>query len=65
MVKCFAPLAACRVIDRAIQIHGGLGVLKENRFGQLYFQSRIAQIAEGSTEVMKMTIAREALRSYA
>jgi alkylation response protein AidB-like acyl-CoA dehydrogenase len=65
MVKCFAPVAACRVIDRAIQIHGGLGVLKENRFGQLYFQSRIAQIAEGSTEVMKMTIAREVLRSYA
>ncbi len=32
-------VAACRVIDRALQIHGGLGVLKENRFGQLYFQS--------------------------
>lgn len=62
MVKCFAPLAACRVIDRAIQIHGGLGVLRENRFGQLYFQSRIAQVAEGTTEVMKMTIAREVLR---
>ncbi|MCG6203397.1 acyl-CoA dehydrogenase family protein [Rhodopseudomonas sp. HC1] len=62
MVKCFAPLAACRVIDRAIQIHGGLGVLQESRFGQLYFQSRIAQVAEGTTEVMKMTIAREVLR---
>jgi alkylation response protein AidB-like acyl-CoA dehydrogenase len=64
MVKCFAPVAACRVFDRTIQIHGGLGVLKESRFGQLYFGARIAQIAEGSTEVMKMTIAREALKGY-
>jgi alkylation response protein AidB-like acyl-CoA dehydrogenase len=64
MVKCLAPLAACRVIDRTIQIHGGLGVLRESRFGQLYFQSRIAQVAEGTTEMMKLTIAREVLKSY-
>ena len=63
MVKCFAPVAACRVIDRAIQIHGGLGLVQESRLGQLYFIARIAQIAEGSTEVMKMTIAKEALKS--
>lgn len=62
MVKCFAPLATCRVIDRAIQIHGGMGVVKESRFGQLYFQSRIAQVAEGTTEIMKLTIAREVLK---
>ena len=62
MVKCFAPLASCRVIDRAMQIHGGLGMVKESRFGQLYFQGRIAQVAEGTTEVMKMAIAREVLR---
>lgn len=61
MVKCFAP---CRVFDRTMQIHRGLGVLKESRFGQLYFVARIAQIAEGSTEVMKMTLAREAMKQY-
>ena len=62
MVKCFAPLANGRVIDRTMQIFGGLGMTKETRFGQLYFQGRISRIAEGTTEVMMMTIAREALR---
>ena len=62
MVKCFAPLASCRVIDRTMQIYGGMGMVKESRFGQLYFTGRIAQVAEGTTEVMKMAIAKEALR---
>jgi len=65
MVKSFAPQAACRVLDRTIQVHGGIGFLKDSRFGQLYFQGRIAQVAEGSVEMMKMTIAREVLRAQA
>ena len=61
MVKCFVPQAVCRIIDRSIQIHGGLGVCKMSRLGELYFISRIGQIAEGSVEMMKMTIARSIL----
>jgi len=62
MVKCLAPVVSARVIDRAMQIHGGLGLVKEARLPQLYFNARITQIAEGSTEMMKLTIAREILR---
>jgi len=62
MVKCLGPVVSARVIDRAIQIHGGLGLVKETRLAQPYFSSRIAQVAEGSTEMMKLTIAREVLR---
>ncbi|MBR0896728.1 acyl-CoA/acyl-ACP dehydrogenase [Bradyrhizobium tropiciagri] len=61
MVKCITPQVTCRVIDRAMQIHGGIGMLEESRFGQLYFQSRIAQVAEGTTEIMKGAVAREVL----
>ena len=61
MVKATCPQVACSVIDRAIQIHGGLGVLKETRLGEMYWTSRISKIAEGGTEVMKMTVAKELL----
>jgi alkylation response protein AidB-like acyl-CoA dehydrogenase len=61
MVKCLAPVVSARVIDRAMQIHGGLGMVKETRLAQLYSSARIAQVAEGSTEMMKLTVAREVL----
>jgi alkylation response protein AidB-like acyl-CoA dehydrogenase len=64
MVKCLAPVVSARVIDRAIQIHGGLGLVKETRLAQLYFSARIAQVAEGSTEMMKLTVAREVLEPH-
>lgn len=64
MVKCFAPVASSRVLDRAIQIHGGIGLTKESRLARMYFQCRTAQIAEGTTEIMKMTIAREVMKAY-
>jgi alkylation response protein AidB-like acyl-CoA dehydrogenase len=64
MVKCFTPVATCRIIDRSIQIHGGMGVVRENRLTELYAQARIGQIAEGATEVMKLAIAREVIKSY-
>lgn len=63
MAKAAAPVIGCNVIDRAIQIHGGLGLIRETRLAQVYAECRIAQVAEGSTEMMKMTIAREAMRA--
>jgi len=62
MVKATCPQVSCRVIDRAIQIHGGTGVLKETRLGEMYFVSRMGQVAEGTTEIMKMTVAKELLK---
>ncbi len=62
MVKCLAPVVAARVIDRAIQVHGGLGLVQETRLIQLHSHARIAQVAEGSTEMMKLTVAREVMR---
>jgi acyl-CoA dehydrogenase len=65
MAKLFATEAAQRVIDRAVQLHGGLGVTKGVKVEELYREIRALRIYEGATEVQKLVIAREALRRHA
>jgi acyl-CoA dehydrogenase len=65
MAKMFATEAAQRVIDRAVQVHGGLGVTKGVKVEELYREIRALRIYEGATEVQKLVIAREALKERA
>jgi acyl-CoA dehydrogenase len=65
MAKMFASEAAQRVIDRAVQLHGGLGVTKGVKVEELYREIRALRIYEGATEVQKIVIARETLRGGA
>jgi acyl-CoA dehydrogenase len=62
MAKMFATEMAQRVIDRAVQLHGGLGVTKGVKVEELYREIRALRIYEGATEVQKIIIAREALK---
>lgn len=62
MAKMFATEAAQRVIDRAVQLHGGIGVTKGAKVEELYREIRSLRIYEGATEVQKIVIARETLR---
>ena len=62
MAKMFATEAAQRVIDRAVQLHGGAGVTKGVKVEELYREIRALRIYEGATEVQKLVIAREALK---
>jgi acyl-CoA dehydrogenase len=62
MAKMFATEAAQSVIDRAVQIHGGLGVTKGAAVEKLYREIRALRIYEGATEVQKIVIARELLK---
>jgi acyl-CoA dehydrogenase len=62
MAKMFATEAAQRVIDRAVQVHGGLGVTKGVKVEELYREIRALRIYEGATEVQKLVIARETLK---
>jgi acyl-CoA dehydrogenase len=57
----FATEAAQHVIDEAVQIFGGLGVMRGNIVEHLYRDIRAMRIYEGATEVQKMIIGREAL----
>jgi len=65
MAKLFATESAQRVIDRAVQVHGGLGVTKGITVERLYREIRALRIYEGASEVQKIVIARELLRSRA
>jgi acyl-CoA dehydrogenase len=65
MAKMFATEAAQRVIDRAVQLHGGLGVTKGVKVEELYREIRALRIYEGATEVQKVIIARETVKSRA
>jgi acyl-CoA dehydrogenase len=62
MAKMFATEAAQRVIDRAVQLHGGHGVRKGVKVEELYREIRALRIYEGATEVQKIVIAREAMK---
>jgi len=59
--KLFATEMGQRVIDRAVQLHGGIGVCDGVKVEALYREIRALRIYEGATEVQKMIIARELL----
>jgi acyl-CoA dehydrogenase len=63
MAKMFATEVAQRVIDRAVQLHGGLGVTKGVKVEELYREIRALRIYEGATEVQKVVIARDLMKS--
>jgi acyl-CoA dehydrogenase len=62
IAKMFATEMAQRVIDRAVQLHGGDGVRTGSKVEQLYREIRALRIYEGATEVQKVIIARELLK---
>ena len=62
MAKMFATEAAQQVIDQAVQICGGLGVMRGHPVERLYREVRALRIYEGATEVQKLIIARELLK---
>ena len=63
MAKMFATEAAQQVIDDAVQICGGLGVTVGSTVERLYREVRALRIYEGATEVQKLIIARDLLKS--
>jgi acyl-CoA dehydrogenase len=63
LAKMHATEAAQRVIDRAVQLFGGLGVTKGVKVEELYREIRALRIYEGATEVQKVVIARELLKN--
>lgn len=59
MAKLFATEAAQRIIDRAVQLFGGRGVVRGNTAEGLYREIRALRIYEGASEVQKVIIARQ------
>lgn len=63
MAKLTATENAQQVIDAAVQMWGGLGVVSEQPVERLYREIRSLRIYEGATEVQQLIIARELLRA--
>jgi acyl-CoA dehydrogenase len=60
MVKLAASEAAGRVVDRALQIFGGRGYMREQPVERLYRDIRVDRIWEGTSEIQRVVIANEA-----
>jgi alkylation response protein AidB-like acyl-CoA dehydrogenase len=58
MAKLFTTELQCRMIDECLQLHGGWGYMSEAPIARMYVDGRVRRIAGGSSEVMKMLIAR-------
>jgi acyl-CoA dehydrogenase len=60
--KLFATEAAGRIIDSAVQIQGGIGLVRGNMVEQLYRDVRALRIYEGTSEIQKLVIAGQLLK---
>jgi acyl-CoA dehydrogenase len=63
MAKVACPRAATRVIDRAIQVHGGAGISDDTPLAAMYAAHRAMRLFDGPDEVHLRSIARAELRS--
>ena len=63
-VKAAMPKVFHDVVVRALQVHGSLGVTPEMPFAEQVMESFVMGLADGPTEVHKITLARQVLRDY-
>jgi alkylation response protein AidB-like acyl-CoA dehydrogenase len=61
MAKAIATEAVARIVDRAIQLSGGAAVVDGHPLARLYRRIRAWRIAEGTTEILRLTVARRLL----
>ncbi len=64
MVKVMATEMASRVVDRSIQVHGGLGLMKELPLEWWYRQIRSTRITEGANEVLRWRLGQNIIRAH-
>ena len=64
LIKFYAARVLHDVIDRALQVHGGLGMTDDAPLAVMYRMARGARIYDGADEVHKMVVARRILRSF-
>ncbi|MBE6905909.1 MAG: acyl-CoA dehydrogenase [Ruminococcaceae bacterium] len=62
IAKCFATETVGKVVDDALQIHGGYGLCDEYLISKLYRDVRVTRIIEGTNEIQRVVIAKEMLR---
>lgn len=64
MAKLYASEAAVRAANEAVQIHGGYGFIKDYPVEKFYRDVKLCTIGEGTSEIQKLVIARQLLKSH-
>jgi len=64
IIKFYAARVLVDVIDRALQVHGGLGMTDDTPLAMMWRHARAARIYDGADEVHKMVVARRILREF-
>ena len=64
LIKFFVANAMQRVVDRALQVHGGLGMSDDTPIASYYQEARASRIYDGADEVHKISVARRILKAY-
>jgi acyl-CoA dehydrogenase len=64
MAKLYGANMANRVVDRVMQIHGGIGYTREMTIECWYSDQRLARINKGTDEILHFIIARDLLKGY-
>ena len=65
MIKVAVPAMACKVVDWAIQAHGGGGTSNDFGLAHAYAMSRVLRLADGPDEVHREQLGKMELRKYA
>ncbi len=63
MAKLFASEAAVKCANEGVQIHGGYGFIKDYPAEKFYRDVKLCTIGEGTSEIQRMVIARQLLKS--
>jgi acyl-CoA dehydrogenase len=64
MIKTVVPNVTLKIIDEAIQMHGGLGVSQDTPLAEMYMGQRTLRLADGPDAVHRMVVGRRELKKY-
>jgi alkylation response protein AidB-like acyl-CoA dehydrogenase len=63
-IKAIVPEIACKIIDDAMQLYGGMGLSQDTTLAALYNYARVLRLADGPDEVHRAQVARYEIRKY-
>ena len=62
MAKLFSSCVAVKAASKAVQIHGGYGIMKDYPVERFFRDARVTELYEGTSEIQKLVISRALLR---
>lgn len=64
MIKLYTSEIAREIADESLQVHGAIGLLRENHIERFYRDQRLLQIGEGTSEILRLVISRNIIKEW-